>query len=110
MMMKFFLLFFFNMRRAYGTQMGHRWDTPKRTQIGTKEFMGQLWDTFLSQFLLGKIWLEKVKATSCVVTSRFYMCFFGARSGNRTHTVLLPRDFKSLASTNSAIRACGGYL
>ncbi len=29
----------------------------------------------------------------------------GARSRNRTGTVFLPRDFKSLASTNFAIRA-----
>lgn len=29
----------------------------------------------------------------------------GARSRNRTGTVLPPRDFKSLASTNFAIRA-----
>ena len=33
----------------------------------------------------------------------------GARSRNRTGTVFLPRDFKSLASTSSAIRAyCSG--
>ena len=30
---------------------------------------------------------------------------FGARSRNRTGTVFPPRDFKSLASTNFAIRA-----
>lgn len=38
---------------------------------------------------------------------------FGARGGNRTRTVLPPRDFKSLASTSSATRAprlLGGIL
>ena len=32
-------------------------------------------------------------------------CFRGAVSGNRTRTVLLPRDFKSLVSTNSTMTA-----
>lgn len=31
--------------------------------------------------------------------------FRGAVSGNRTRTVLLPRDFKSLVSTNSTMTA-----
>ena len=31
--------------------------------------------------------------------------YFGARGRNRTGTVLPPRDFKSLASTNFATRA-----
>ena len=32
-------------------------------------------------------------------------CLYGARGRNRTGTVFLPRDFKSLASTNFATRA-----
>ena len=34
--------------------------------------------------------------------------FYCAQSGNRTRTVLLPQDFESSASTNSAIRAMVG--
>lgn len=35
----------------------------------------------------------------------FYKALSGARSGNRTRTPCKARDFKSLASTNFAIRA-----
>ena len=43
---------------------------------------------------------------------RFNSAVFGAESGTRTHTVSLPADFESAASTNSAISAelTGGIL
>ncbi len=39
------------------------------------------------------------------VTRRTLLRWFNARGGTRTRTGLLPRDFKSLASTDSATRA-----
>ncbi len=49
--------------------------------------------------------MKKKRVKKLLNFSFLTLFVFGARSENRTRTVIRPRDFKSLASTSSAIRA-----
>ena len=51
----------------------------------------------------------KLKRTEIDTAVSKHQSFFGAGDRDRTGTVLLPRDFKSLASANSATPATERY-
>ncbi len=53
--------------------------------------------------MMQQIWNMNKKAASQNWLNRCF--YYGTRDENRTRTGLLPRDFKSLASTSSATRA-----